>query len=65
MSCSGGKLGGIHWRAALAGYWAGAWCRSIAIADFNIESNNQLLSGGENKLEETLDLKLAIAGLAA
>ena len=29
-SRSVGKLGGIHWRAALAGFWAGAWCRSIA-----------------------------------
>ena len=27
---SGGMLGGIRWRAAVAGYWAGAWCRSIA-----------------------------------
>ena len=35
-SCSGGILGGIHWRAALAGYWVGALCRSIANADSNI-----------------------------
>ena len=46
-SCSGGILGGIHWRAALAGYWVGAWCRSIANADSNTKSNNPFLSGGE------------------
>ena len=46
-SRSGGILGGIHWRAALAGYWVGAWCRSIANADTNIKSNNPFLSGGE------------------
>ena len=46
-SCSGGTLGGIHWRAALAGCWVGAWCRSIANADSNIKSNNPFLSGGE------------------
>ena len=46
-SCSGGILGGIHWRAALAGYWVGAWCRSIANADSNIKSNSPFLSGGE------------------
>ena len=49
-SCSGGILGGIHWRAALAGYWVGAWCRSIANADSNIKSNNPFLSGGENQV---------------
>ena len=47
-SCSGGILGGIHWRAALAGYWVGAWCRSIANADSNMKSNNPFLLGGEN-----------------
>ena len=47
-SCSGGILilGGIHWRA-LAGYWVGAWCRSIANADSNVTSNNPFLSSGE------------------
>ena len=46
-SCSGGilgrlhwraalaVLGGIHWRAALAGYWVGAWCRSIENVDYS------------------------------
>ena len=47
-SCSGVILGGIHWRAALAGYWVGAWCRSIANADSKIKSNNPFLSGGES-----------------
>ena len=54
-SSSGGILGGIHWpadtrihwRAALAGYWVGAWCRSIANADSNIKSSNSFLLGGE------------------
>ena len=58
-SSSGGILGGIHWRAALAGYSAGgihgillrdplgAWCRSIANVDSNIKSNDPFLSGGE------------------
>ena len=46
-SSSGGILGGIHWRAALAGFWVGAWCRSIANADSNIKSNNPFMSGGE------------------
>ena len=46
-SCSGGILSGIDWRAALAGYWVGAWCRSIANADSNIKSNNPFLLGGE------------------
>ena len=48
-SCSGGILGGIHWRAALAGFWVGVWCRSIANADSNIKSNNPFLSGGEQQ----------------
>ena len=43
-SSSGEILGGIHWRAALAEYWVGAWCRSIANADSNIKSNNPFLS---------------------
>ena len=43
-SRSGGILGRIHWRAALAGYLVGAW---IANADSNIKSNNPFLSGGE------------------
>ena len=51
MSRSGEILGGIHWRAALAGYSAGAWCKSIANADFNIKSNNPFLSGGEKPTE--------------
>ena len=47
-SSSDGILGGIHWRAALAGFWVGAWCRSIANTDSNIKSNNPFLPGGEN-----------------
>ena len=49
-SCSGRILGGIHWRAALAGYWVGAWCRSIANADSNIKPNNPFLSVGEQEI---------------
>ena len=30
--------------AALAGYWVGAWCRSIANADSSIKSNSPFLS---------------------
>ena len=49
-SRSGGILGGIHWREALAGFWVGAWCRSIANADSSIKPNNPFLSGGEQSL---------------
>ena len=50
---SAGSTGELLWdtqrdtRAALVGYWVGAWCRSIANADSNIKSNNPFLSGGE------------------
>ena len=59
-SCSGGILGGIHWRAALAGYWVVEWCRSIANADSNIKSNNPFLSGGENACPSSDRLPLTI-----